>query len=356
MATIGYNSTVDVATEPRDTTTPHFILDNHGTLTPSVNQDLLKVGYWVPGTPDNTAGQVEIGIYRVSTLEKIASAIVTGGNPGVNTAYEADITGTLLAGVQYCIAFRIVVAASVMRYDTGNSTGDRNTGLDGTTALQSTFTKTGEGLTSIWAMYATTQDVSNTTVTNDISILFNVKSSVLNNSNLSWSVRKNVQNDLSVVYDILINSTPNSSLGGAISTTEVVTATLQNLFDNVSGSESVSGTTEYRCVYIKNENSTDTMNNTKIWLQSNTPSTETTVAIGLGSSAINGIEQTISNESTAPSGISFSSPSSEGSALSIGNIPAGQHKAIWIRRIVNSNSSAYSGDNFILRIKCDSGA
>lgn len=160
MATIGYNSTVNVASEDRLTTSPHFILNAHGTLTPGVNQDLLKVGYWVPSNYNYAAGQIEIGVFRVSNGAKVASATVSGGAPGVNTAYEANVSGTLLAGVQYCIAWRVVADASVMRYDTGATTGDRNSALDGTTPLQSTFTVTGEGLTSIWAMYATTQDAA----------------------------------------------------------------------------------------------------------------------------------------------------------------------------------------------------
>ena len=48
------------------------------------------------------------------------------------------------------------------------------------------------------------------------------------------------------------NSDPNASLGGVKSSTEVTDNTLNNLYDQVSGSESASGDTEYRCVYIHN--------------------------------------------------------------------------------------------------------
>lgn len=148
------------------------------------------------------------------------------------------------------------------------------------------------------------------------------------------------------------NTLPGSSLGGAKSSTEVST----DLFDDVSSGEASAGDTEYRCIYVHNAHGSLTMESTKIWIQANTPSTDTAITIGLGTSAINSTEQTVGDESTAPSGVSFSAPSAEGSALSIGNIPFGQHKAVWVKRVVNSSSAAYNNDNFTLRVKCDTAA
>ena len=151
------------------------------------------------------------------------------------------------------------------------------------------------------------------------------------------------------------NSDPNAALGGAKSSTGVG-AGLHNLFDIVSSAESSSGDTEYRCVYVHNNHGSLTMQNSVIWIASNTPSADTTIEIALGSSAINGTEQTIANESTAPTGVTFSAPASEGAALSIGDIPAGQHKAVWIKRIVNAGAAAYNDDSATIRVKCDTGA
>lgn len=148
------------------------------------------------------------------------------------------------------------------------------------------------------------------------------------------------------------NSAPASSLGGVKSSTSMST----DLFDDVSSGEAAAGDTEYRCVYVHNNHGTLTAEAAKIWIQTNTPSTDTTIAIGLGTSSINGTEQTVADESTAPSGVSFSSPSTEGTALSLGNIPAGQHKAVWVRRVVNAAAAAYTNDTFTLRTKCDTAA
>jgi hypothetical protein len=43
-----------------------------------------------------------------------------------------------------------------------------------------------------------------------------------------------------------------------------------------------------------------------VWISSNTPASDTQIAIGVGTAAVNGTEQTVANESTAPSGVTFS--------------------------------------------------
>ena len=106
--------------------------------------------------------------------------------------------------------------------------------------------------------------------------------------------------------------------------------------------------TEYRCFYVHNAHATLTMQNSVIWIQSNTTSADTTIEIGLGSSAVDGTEQTVANESTAPTGVTFSAPANQGAALSIGNVLPGEHKAVWVKRIVNVASSAYNNDNAII--------
>jgi len=151
------------------------------------------------------------------------------------------------------------------------------------------------------------------------------------------------------------NTDVNASLGGAKSSTSVGTG-LHNLFDVVGSAEAAAGDTEYRCVYVHNNHGTLTMQAAKIWISSNTPSTDTSVEIALGSSAVNGTETSVANENTAPSGPTFSAPASEGTALSIGDIPAGQHKAVWIKRIVNTGAVAYNNDTATLTVKCDTAA
>jgi hypothetical protein len=152
------------------------------------------------------------------------------------------------------------------------------------------------------------------------------------------------------------NSNAAASLGGVKSSVSITSATLNNLFDNVTGDEASSGDTEYRCLYIHNAHATITWESVVVWIDTNTPSTDTTIEIALGSSAVSGTEQTIANESAAPTGVTFSAPASKGAGLSIGNLVAGASKALWIKRIVSASASAYNTDSVILRAEGDTSA
>ena len=151
------------------------------------------------------------------------------------------------------------------------------------------------------------------------------------------------------------------SLGGAITATELTDNTTHNIWDQVGSAESSAGDTEYRCIYVKNEHGTLTWQNAAVYISSNTTASDTSVEIALGSSAINGTEQTIANESTAPTlpganGTNFSTAAGSGNALSIGNIPAGQHKAIWIKRIISAAAGATNDDTYVLGYVGDTAA
>ena len=143
------------------------------------------------------------------------------------------------------------------------------------------------------------------------------------------------------------NAVTASSLGGVKSSVAA-----SNYIDDVSSAEASAGDTEYRCVYVHNNHGTLSLIGAKVFIQTNTPSSDTDVAIGLGSSAINGTEQTVANESTAPTGVSFSAPTTFAGGLAIGDLAAGAHKAVWVRRTVNAGAAAYA-DSFTLRVQGD---
>lgn len=145
------------------------------------------------------------------------------------------------------------------------------------------------------------------------------------------------------------NTDPTASLGGAASATA---ATGSTLFDAVAGSEAATGDVEYRCIYVKNTNGSLTALSTQIYLPTNTPSSDTTVDIGLGTSAVSGTEQTVANENTAPTGVTFSAAATQGAALTIGDLAPGATKAVWLRRTVNAGAVA-ANDSFTVRVICD---
>lgn len=145
------------------------------------------------------------------------------------------------------------------------------------------------------------------------------------------------------------NTDPAASLGGAKSSTAVTGSTI---FDTVSGAESAAGDTEYRCIYVHNGHGSLSALSAKIWVQAASPAY---ISIALGGEGLNGTAETVGNESTAPSGESFSTPTDLAGGLSMGDIPAGQHYPVWVRRVVPSAASAASA-TFTLRVGFDTAA
>jgi hypothetical protein len=145
------------------------------------------------------------------------------------------------------------------------------------------------------------------------------------------------------------NTLPSASLGGARSSTEVSSTALFNLFDRTSSAEALAGDTEYRCYYIRNESATDTWLDVKVYIQSNTPSADTTYEVGIGTAGKNATEQTIADEETAPTGVTFSAAANEGAALDVGDLAPNDYIAIWLKRIVSATASAVTTDPVTLR-------
>lgn len=141
------------------------------------------------------------------------------------------------------------------------------------------------------------------------------------------------------------NSDPNASLGGAKSSVEVVDNTDNNLFDDVTGAEHTAGDVEYRCIYVHNAHGSLSLTSALVWIASDTSGADSDISIAVGTAAVNGTEQTVANESTAPSGVTWSDAAvSRATGLALGDIPAGQHKAVWIRRTITAGSTAQAAD------------
>src|ERR1041384_8348119 len=153
------------------------------------------------------------------------------------------------------------------------------------------------------------------------------------------------------------NSDPNASIGGVKSTaTEVTDNTLNNLFDDVSGTESNAGDTEYRMVYVVNNHGTLTAQNFRVYISSNTSSADDTFDIGPAAAGLNATETAVANENTAPASVSFSAPTTYAGGIDLGNIPAGQRYGLWIRRTVNAGEAANDSDSATLKYDCDTAA
>ena len=150
-----------------------------------------------------------------------------------------------------------------------------------------------------------------------------------------------VANDLKILLSGGVgNANPNASLGGAVSSTELVNASLNNLFDTVVGQESQDGDTEYRAIYVKNNHATLTLINPVIYIDTNTTSPTTSLEISVATETGSPI-QSLPNENTAPSGQTFVTADGQGNAISLGgDIAPGIVKAIWFKWIVGAGTTA----------------
>jgi hypothetical protein len=155
------------------------------------------------------------------------------------------------------------------------------------------------------------------------------------------------------------NSNVNLSLGGAKSSVAVTDNVVDNLFDSVSGTESAAGDVEYRAIYYHNGNASLTAQNARVYITSNTTASGDTLDIAVGTAAINATEQTVADESTPPTGVTWGAPTDYAGAATnhgLGNVPNGQHKAIWIRRTVTGGASAVDANAATIQIGVDTAA
>lgn len=153
---------------------------------------------------------------------------------------------------------------------------------------------------------------------------------------------------------------PNQSLGKYISTTEIVDATLNNLFDDVSGDENAASDVEYRCIFIHNAHATLSLTVAVAWISAEVAN-GAVAAIGLDPAGVVAIGNstaqaaTIATESAAPAGVTFSAPTTKSGGLSIGTIGPGECQAIWIRRTAQNNA-ALNNDGVTVRVEGDTAA
>lgn len=160
----------------------------------------------------------------------------------------------------------------------------------------------------------------------------------------------------------LAQAAVDQSLGKYISTTQVVTATLNNLFSDVTGAQNAASQVDYRCIFIHNNHGTITLQNAGIYISSQVAggttlaiATDNIAASAIGSSSAQAF--TAASTTTSPGGAAsaFSAPSSQGTGLSLGNIAPGFCKAVWVQRTA-ANTIAVNSDGGTLVVFGDTTA
>lgn len=154
---------------------------------------------------------------------------------------------------------------------------------------------------------------------------------------------------------------PNASLGTWVSTTQLSGTALNNLFDDISGAENAASTVDYRVIFIHNSHATQTITNVGVYISAEVAG-GASIALAVDNIAASAVNAstvqatTLATENSTPTGVgAFSSPTTQGTALSLGSLAAGQVKGVVVRRTA-ANSAAVDNDGFTLGVVFDSPA
>jgi len=149
------------------------------------------------------------------------------------------------------------------------------------------------------------------------------------------------------------NTDPNLSLGGNVSTTEVISDITHRVFRRITDTEASSGITLYRCVAIKNKSVTDQMVSVVFYMVQDTTSPSDLASYSFAAAGKNGTETPIPNETTLPpgDGINFINTLTRSGGLNLGNFAPGDFRCIWLRIIVNPGAEVLPDNAFKVRVE-----
>lgn len=139
----------------------------------------------------------------------------------------------------------------------------------------------------------------------------------------------------------IANSDPAASLGGDLSSVEVISDSPNNLWSDVDSSDAAAGLVDHRAVYVVNDGDA-TLVGATVWIDL-PPTIDQKALLGIGLPAEGvGVEitQTLDLDTDVPAGVVFTSPTAKGSGLVLGDLPAGSFRGLWLRRSVLAGAMA----------------
>ena len=149
------------------------------------------------------------------------------------------------------------------------------------------------------------------------------------------------------------NHDPLLSIGGAMSVIYPTPDFRGALFADVTAAQLAAGLTDYRCLYLTNTDASRDMANLTVWFDAQPASADTAVAMGLDTAGINVDAAATADETTAPSGVTFSTPTAYASGINIGTLTPGDYVALWLRRTVTAAGTARQFDRLRLGLQFD---
>ena len=142
---------------------------------------------------------------------------------------------------------------------------------------------------------------------------------------------------------------PGNSLGAYVSTTQLSTTYLDNLFPDLTGAQNAALQVDYQAVFIYNSNSAYTMLNAVAWLplamlgSGNTATFAVAADTTSPSALTSGSRQALSilNPTQAPAGVStwYAPSTTTAGGVALPNVPPLSVTAVWIRRTATGTGS-----------------
>lgn len=143
---------------------------------------------------------------------------------------------------------------------------------------------------------------------------------------------------------VVLSRLASGELGGAEALGQV--DTLNNAIGggSFSAAEATSGANHYRGLILQNKHSADGMTGLTVWLDSGMGATVAVASETVSSDAI----QTIADESTAPTGRTWETGTTEGTGLVLGAVAAGSGVGLWIRTTIAASAAAAAKVDVVL--------
>ena len=121
---------------------------------------------------------------------------------------------------------------------------------------------------------------------------------------------------------------------------------LNNVFDDVTKTESRDGVFDYRGLYFENAHASDSMVDIKFWVAVNTPGADV-IQVADGVQAINVALATIADQNTAPATVDFdaANPVDYASGIAITDLDFGDYEGFWVKRTVAAGTDSPQLEN-----------
>jgi hypothetical protein len=154
-----------------------------------------------------------------------------------------------------------------------------------------------------------------------------------------------------------------TSLGKYMTNADMTDATLNNLFDDITGDQNAANQVDYQAMFVYNSNATLTWQAPVVaWLSAEVAGgavaaigVDTTAATVNNSSPVQAV--TIASKTTAPAGASFTSPTTKGTGVAVAAIAATFVRCIWVRRTISGGPvTAVDSDGVTVRVEGDTAA